>query len=1637
MDVQKPRKAPGRPAGRIGPLLLLGFAALNAAWLGASAYFLVTSRARHEAQVRTVTENNAATLRESIESDAQRIDQALLTVVDSLQDALRASGQLDPAQVDTLLGRQESRLIAGAHIRATDATGRVIYGTDVRTPSTATWADRDFFALLRRDPHAGLQVTAPIMGKVSNVWVIAFARRYNDARGQFAGVVAMGVPVSYFTRVLSTPDLGPQGIALLRDASGGLAARWPPSANPDQGMGTRHFSAELHAAMASGRDVVTFHARKTGDGVERIDTYRRLHVMPYGLVIGEATREYLQTWRREVGWTVAADVLFMLMTALSSRTLWRLTGELRRESRSRAALLRNASDGAHILDAQGRLVEASAQFCAMLGYEAREILGARVTMWHVGLSDAALDADMERLRSLHTRTQFEARHRRKDGSMLDVELSVLPLEVEGKWLLFAASRDITQRKAMEAALKANARKLQRLASFNGLMADVNRLGQNASDRAALFDAVCREAVARPDIVLAWIGRPTGHDFEVLARAGDEPHDPLSATVPAAEAWDAGRAQFVDQPDDLHCGASAALPLRDDGILVAVAVLCLRDELALDPETRGLLVELAAGIERGLQAIRQRARIANLQGLYQALTGEGDVVLQSRSAEDMLARTCEALVRDTAFHAVWMGQPDAEGWVRSIASAGTGTDLLDGFRANIHHSDRPPLVVRAWRSGEVACNNDHVADPNMAQWQERLAQRQWRSALAAPVHRAGAIWALLVFVSPQPGVFDKQTVALCERVAELLGHGLDELDLKQRLAELQTEEAHRARHDALTGLPNRFALDQHLPQALARARRSGQAVAVGMLDLDDFKPVNDRWGHPAGDRLLQDLAQRLHAALRESDFLARLGGDEFVVVLEGLDVNDLQPELERALMRLHGAVERPFEGEQGMHAEVGMSMGVALFPRDASDADALLRHADAAMYHVKQHKARRPRWWTLETAEQDLPEPLPTFDAYDTQTGELMARAQPHFEATSAAFVEAFYASLATEEQTSVILSSLSPDELDGLKQHQRNHLAALVSPVATRADIERRARHAGRAHALVGVSSAWLTRSTTLYRQLLGEHLSRSTMAIRDRYRIAFAVESRLQDDMQAELNELQAVMDAYLQILAHPLPAPGALWTDVVDAELAMLAALPGIQAAEILRPSHDGVFQVEASAGPLADALRAILGTAGKQPSLDMREPTGQGLVPAAWRSGQIQRTAGYALDDRTAPWHADLQALGVRSMLAVAVPGSPQNTVLVLGVQGAYANQFTAPWMRQFTAGLQQRWAAVWQRCNPSAQAPAVSQEIAQVWREQLFAGGLELAMQPVIDLRTGSMVKVEALARLRLQGGDVVPPAAFLPLLGTAELDHLFRLALDQALAHLVRWHAHELMIDVAVNLPPSSLLDPDCPRWVEDALREHGVSPQRLTLELLETHSIDTAQQDESLERLTRLGVKLAMDDLGSGYSSLQRLSTVRFDTIKIDQGLLLHIRDNPVQTLSLISTIIQMGRDFEREVVVEGLEDADMIEAATLLGARLGQGYGLARPMPPEALLDWARTRAQSPHGPAIRSDLGALAYHWVFTHDGADAVASDPSTCPLTPFLQQHAAADPAVLAWHAQAHRGGECQHGARKLLDWLVARVQAKTA
>jgi diguanylate cyclase (GGDEF)-like protein len=185
-----------------------------------------------------------------------------------------------------------------------------------------------------------------------------------------------------------------------------------------------------------------------------------------------------------------------------------------------------------------------------------------------------------------------------------------------------------------------------------------------------------------------------------------------------------------------------------------------------------------------------------------------------------------------------------------------------------------------------------------------------------------------------------------------------IDVTEQRA-FEEELRHRALYDSLTDLPNRALLDDRLAQEIAGSRRDGGTFALVLADLDNFKDINDTFGHAKGDDVLREVAHRLGGAVRSRDTVARLGGDEFALVLSGADEAAAAEITERIL----GSFARPLD-VGGNPVDLSASFGIAMFPAQGSDPQTLLRHADIAMYVAK----RTRRSYAVYSAERDEPDP---------------------------------------------------------------------------------------------------------------------------------------------------------------------------------------------------------------------------------------------------------------------------------------------------------------------------------------------------------------------------------------------------------------------------------------------------------------------------------------------------------------------------------------------------------------------------------------------------------------------------------------------------------------------------------------------
>lgn len=225
------------------------------------------------------------------------------------------------------------------------------------------------------------------------------------------------------------------------------------------------------------------------------------------------------------------------------------------------------------------------------------------------------------------------------------------------------------------------------------------------------------------------------------------------------------------------------------------------------------------------------------------------------------------------------------------------------------------------------------------WSTILHRQVWKGEICNRAKDGSLYWVESTIVA----LFDSAT----HRVLKYVSIRFEVTEKRQLLQILQW----RAGHDVLTDLPNRFLLTERLDHAIAN--RGKQLLAVGVLDLDGFKQINDSYGHAMGDRLLVEVARRLMKVIRGADMVARLGGDEFVLILNARNVE----ELKNAIHRIMGSISTIYSID-GIGIHISASIGVTMYPADLEDADTLLRHADQAMYQAKQNGRNCVRYFDV-------------------------------------------------------------------------------------------------------------------------------------------------------------------------------------------------------------------------------------------------------------------------------------------------------------------------------------------------------------------------------------------------------------------------------------------------------------------------------------------------------------------------------------------------------------------------------------------------------------------------------------------------------------------------------------------------------
>lgn len=444
---------------------------------GRSAY---ESNLQHRELVLARTQNVARVLERYVGGVIAKADVALQSILFDYETRLsRGDAETDAARaVAPLLARHQVLLPEINSLRIVTAEGIVQDRDDER--DDVSIADRDHFRRVRDETNAGLVISEPVFGRVDGKWIFLLMRRINRPDGSFGGAVAAGVTSEHFRDTFGALDLGTGSVISLRTTGLRLFARHPVPAGSTGAIGTDRVSTGLRQALRGNPDAGHYVASEP-EGMERINAYRRITGYPFYIVVGISTASLRSIARRDALEFGALGALGVLVTLTLSWLLYRewrrresALAVVARESARSLLLLRNASDGIHILDRAGRPVEVSDSFCAMLGRTRAEVMGLGCGDWDADHSPGELENRLDRLMNTPGNTVFETRLRHAGGGIIEVEINATAVVYDDRPALFCSARDITARKKAELELQRVNTALENMAVRDALTGLFNR-----------------------------------------------------------------------------------------------------------------------------------------------------------------------------------------------------------------------------------------------------------------------------------------------------------------------------------------------------------------------------------------------------------------------------------------------------------------------------------------------------------------------------------------------------------------------------------------------------------------------------------------------------------------------------------------------------------------------------------------------------------------------------------------------------------------------------------------------------------------------------------------------------------------------------------------------------------------------------------------------------------------------------------------------------------------------------------------------------------------------------------------------------------------------------------------------------------
>lgn len=1126
------------------------------------------------------------------------------------------------------------------------------------------------------------------------------------------------------------------------------------------------------------------------------------------------------------------------------------------------------------------------------------------------------------------------------------------------------------------------------------------------DRRQAMAAVAGILVSTMDLPLVWIGRrePERMVLETLAAEGAAAgyaaalHLSADAADPSGNG-PVGRVLREEKPRLTLAEAPEFVPWREaarrynlGAIIVAAARTCDGGQLVLSAYAD------ASGPAFGEEMLDWAQRLVDELGRFwdhQQLLERSMRINRYRSAQRTIQRTLleqpdpEAVYRTLAHTMVDIAGAaavdvlmavDGDPMLRRVALAGPIKDVIERLPSPPRHDDgaAPVMPTETFMRGVPVIRRHPRSVGDGARSFHPLLQEHAGAVGCWPLFGAGEDLGgrrvpigVFVVSATESDAFDDDLRQLLDEIAEATGLALCQHAQHDALQLEKERQTYLALHDDLTGLSNRRALERHLESVLQRADKRHTQVAVGLLDLDDLKPINDKLGHAAGDALLVEMANRFRALLRSGDYVARLGGDEFVLVFENLDA---AADLDGLLRRLDESLRQSLTlGDTTV--SVGASLGVALYARGCgATGEQLLRRADQAMYQIKARKRSRTRWWSLVAPDGTADPSVETVatPSYGKEAAALLGGCHALWEPRLPGIVADFHRQLLAHDGIVWLLELLPETDQQHFEAYLHQHLQVLMLPELDLATHRGRATRAGTFYAACGLEEVWLLEAIEQLRDTLASGLAVAGQSGRQALTVLL---QRLGMERQWQLESMRELQRQRVAVLArvHALAWSADSYLALIQGVADILISHREVLACAVGRPDAAGQFIYEAVAGEaFTRYLREMVSGRAAAIHINGDRPEGRGPSGRAWHTATIQRCGHFSTDPAMASWRDLTPNLGVVSSVSIPLCPQPRKPVAVLAIFSAYAGGFHGEDQQAFLEQVKTVLDLALVRLAPprpgAEMLPFFEREH---WRAAIATSALEMHYQPLVRLADGRPAEIEALARLHVESGERLAPGRFLPALGPEDLLTLFGQGLKQAMSCRRELLALGHVLDVSVNLPAEALGDARYAETVVHAIDAGECEPRALLLEVLESSSgvePHAGQVDAGMQALKVHGVRLVEDDLGAGYSSLIRLRQWPFDRVKIDQAIVGQVRSDPLGTLRFIRQLIRIGHDMGLEVVVEGLETPALVEAAAILDADIGQGYALAYPMPVTALRAWLADYAACPGAQVPQTSLGALA---------------------------------------------------------------------